>query len=72
MPVDYKKVFEAIDVLHEQTKIAKKDEPDDFNWGLLWDLDHRAQKIMWQLTRGERGEPNHLELWVGGNNAKSS
>lgn len=60
--VNYKKVFAAIETLHQQAAIAKKEEPDDFNWGLLYGLDRTAQRVAWQLSRGEVGEPNHLEL----------
>jgi hypothetical protein len=60
--VEYKEVFEAIAVLHAKVAEAKDNEPDDFNYGLLCDLDHHAQRILWHLTRGEEGEKNHLQL----------
>jgi hypothetical protein len=65
MPVNYKKVFDAIETLHQQAAIATKDDPDDFNWGLLYELDHCAQRALWHLSRGEQGELNHLPLTVG-------
>ena len=62
--MDYTEVFKAIEIIKIQTELAKKEEPDDFNWGLLVSMNERCQKTLYMLTRGEEGIENHLELQV--------
>jgi len=58
------KFYKAIEVIHEQTALAKKDEPDDFNYEMMRQLDGCAQRALYMLTRGEQGERCHFQLEV--------
>lgn len=66
--VDYVKLFEAINLIHDQSDIAKKYESDDFNNYLIQELDKTAQSVLYLLTRGETGLKNHLTLSIMGPN----
>lgn len=61
---DIKEVLNAIRVIHAQCKGAKNHEADDFDYGLIQQLDEVAQKVLWHLTRGEEGIPTRLDLSV--------
>lgn len=60
----WKKMEAAIDALHEAAAIAKREEPDDFDYGILQQLDKCAQKTLYMLTRGARGEKCGFTLSV--------
>ena len=52
---DILKVLSAIRDIHEQVPLAKEQEPDDFHYGLIKQLDDCGQKVLYLLTRGEEG-----------------
>lgn len=64
MEFDYAKLFAAIDEIHVQAQKAKKEEPDDFDYGIIQQLDGCAQRALYHLTRGDQGTRSDLQLAV--------
>lgn len=64
MKYDMHKVFDAINTIKKQEVLAKNKEPDDFDYGIIRQLNDCAQQALYQLTRGVEGEPNHMELSI--------
>jgi hypothetical protein len=62
--MDWKKLKAAIDEIHRQAALAKDQEPDDFNYEMVRQLDGCAQRALYMLTRGACGEPCHFKLEV--------
>jgi hypothetical protein len=58
------KTIAAMEALIAAIDSEIKDEPDDFDWGLVSELRNRVGRDLYHLTRGELGIPNHLELKV--------
>ena len=58
------KTLKALEDLRVAIESELRDEPDDFNWSTMRQLNDYAGCALWHLTRGEKGIPNHLKLKV--------
>lgn len=62
--MDHRKLFDAIEAIHEYSLEQNKQEPDDFIYHNVRILDDTAQRFLWHLTNGEEGTPNRFDLKV--------
>lgn len=58
------KTIKALEDLRAAIESELKEEPDDFNWATMRQLNDYAGRALWHMTRGETGIPNNLELKV--------
>ena len=58
------KTIKALEDLRDAIESEIKDEPDDFNWSMMYQLRESTGRALWHMTRGETGIPNNLELKV--------